>query len=143
MKVRPHSTIPLGSTGECASERGFTLIEILVAIVFFGLISVSIASSTIYGMRFQKHAELGNLATNLAVSKIEELSGVDPTTLDAGDNSTETGLVIEGHEITFDRETEITVNADGSRTITVSVSSPSVLLLAPVDYTTRFAPWES
>lgn len=94
-------------------------------------------------MRFQKHAELGNLATNLAVSKIEELSGVDPTTLDAGDNSTETGLVIEGHEITFDRETEITVNADGSRTITVSVSSPSALLLAPVDYTTRFAPWES
>ena len=126
----------------CA-QAGSTIVEVLVAIVLFGLVGLSMATSNIYGIKFQKRAELGNLATNLAVTKIEQLAGYDPTTLDAGDNSSETGIAVSGHSITFNRVTTITVNSDGSRTVQVTVSSPIASLLTPVTYVTRFAPWES
>ena len=125
------------------SNKGFSIIEVLCALCLFMVMGLGLTYNSIYALKFQKNAELANLATNLAVTKAEELAGVDASTLSSGNNSTETGLTVTGHKITFNRSTTITVNADGSRTVVVLVSSPSPFLLKSVSYSTRLAPWES
>lgn len=122
---------------------GFSLMEVLVAIVIFGIAGLAMTSNAVVGFRFQKSTELGLLAKNLAVSKAEELSGVFLDDLDNSYDLTENNLTVTGHRIPFTRVTDVTIEADGSRTIDVTVSSPSGLLLAPVHITTRLAPWES
>ena len=133
-----------GSSKALKGEAGFSLIELLVAISVLAIISVSVVQSATLALRFQKHTELGNLATNLAVTQMEILAGANPDDLPGSSYvGTESNLTVPGHTITFTRDTSVTTNADDSLTITVTVSSNSSNLLAPVTYTTRFAPWES
>lgn len=113
-----------------------------MALTIFSMVGLALAQSAIVSMHFQKQAEIGNLAKNLAVSKVEELSGVPLSDLDDSYDQTESSLSVSGHEIKFTRNTNITVNADNSRTVAISVASISPWLSKTVNYTTRFAPWE-
>lgn len=124
-------------------QRGFGLIEVLVAFLLFSIISLSATRSAIYSIRFQKNAEVGNIARNLAVTKAEQLAGISLDELDNTYGGTESDLTTEGSEMTFIRVTTVTVNGDGSRSIEITVSSDNPALLNPVSYSTRFAPWES
>ena len=117
--------------------------EALVALFLFSLVGLGLAKSMITSISLQKQAEIGNLARNLAVSKAEELSGVNIDNLNNSYDSTESNLTVTGHNIKFTRVTDVTVNSDGSRTIDISVSSTSFVMTKPVTYSTRFAPWES
>lgn len=125
------------------SQRGFGLIEVLVAFLLFSIISLSATKSAIYSIRYQKNAEVGNIARNLAVTKAEQLAGISLDELDSTYGGTESELTTEGSDILFTRVTTVTVNADGSRSIDITVSSDHSALLNPVSYSTRFAPWES
>ncbi len=125
------------------TQRGTGLLEVLVAIVLLGILGLTVVSSSIVGIRYQKASEIGNLAMNLAVSKAEILSGVRIDLLNDTYDATENTLQVSGHKITFKRVTDVTVNSDGSRTIFITVSSPSPYLPQPAKYTTTFAPWES
>ncbi len=119
------------------------MIEVLVAISLFAVVALALTQSAIFGMRFQLQAQIGNLARNLAVSKAEQLAGVQIGDLNSSYNLTEPNLIVTGHKIAFTRTTSISVNTDGSRTVNIIVSSASSYLPKPVSYTTRFAPWES
>ena len=132
------------SANDVSGESGFSLLELLVSICLFATVGLAITQSTIHAMRFQKQAEIGNLATNLAVSRMEVLAGTNPDDLPTSPLvGTEPMVLAAGHDIIFQRDTEVVQNADGSLTITVTVSSDSEYLPGPVEYSTRFAPWES
>ena len=124
-------------------EAGFSMMEVLAAMTLLSIVGLAISNSMIVAIRFQKIAEVGNMAKNLAVSKAEELSGVQLTALSDTYDATENNLVVGSGKIKFTRVTNITVNSDGSRTVDVTVSSTSKYLPKAVKYTTRFAPWES
>ena len=125
------------------NEGGFGLMEVLVAVVLLGIVCLAIASNVITGLRFHKHAEIDLLAKNLAVSKVEELSGIVLDDLDDSYDGTEANLLVTGHAIAFTRVTDVTIEADGARFIEITVSSDSPYLPTPVNYSTRFATWES
>ena len=124
-------------------EDGSTLIEAMVGILLLAIMGLTVTWSSMMSMRYQKVSEIGNLAMNLAVSKAEQLSGVRIDLLTNAYDSTENNLTINGHAITFKRVTDISVNSDGSRTISIVVSSDSRYLPRPARYSTTFAPWES
>ena len=125
------------------TQAGITMVEVLVALLLFCIIGLGLTKSAVAAINYQKRTEIANLAKNLAVSKAEELSGVKLDELTSAYNHTETDISIATHEIKFNRTTAITVNADGSRTITISVTSSTPLLPNPVSFSTRFAPWEA
>ena len=124
-------------------QAGSTLLELMVALSIFAVVGLGLAMSTQMGLLFQKRSEIGNLAKNLAISKAETLSGVEISLLNDTYDSVESSVNVTGHKITFRRQTDITVNSDGSRTITIIISSGSKYLPNPITYSTRFAPWEA
>ncbi len=124
-------------------KRGSSLIEVMVAMAILAIVGLGVAQSAIYGIKYQKSAEIGNVARNLAISKAERLSAIPLNTLDNSYDSIESNLTAPGHTIIFRRTTDITVNADGSRSIDITVSTTNPVLLNVATYSTRFAPWES
>ena len=137
----------LRSVTVCSRPRlvqvGSSLVEVLVAVSIFALIGLSATRSAMSSIRYQKNVEVSNIARNLAISKAETLSGVRIDLLTTASGGTESDLSVPGHTIKFTRSTTVSVNSDGSRTISVVITSSSPLLLSPVSYSTRFAPWES
>lgn len=120
------------------NEDGFTLLETMVAIALFSIVALGIAYNSITSYRSAKLAVRHSIASQLALAKIESLQAVDPATLDATDNSSESGL--QHNNISFARSVAITVNADESRTVTVNVQTEDSAADA-VTFSHTFALW--
>lgn len=129
----------LAQSGE---ESGFLIIELMVALVVLAIVGLAITSSAYSGLRFQKQAEIGNFARNIAVSRLEELAGIPTSSLSSSYNETNTAVTVTGTNVPFQRTTTVSINADGSKTVTVAVSSSSALLTQTVTLSTQFAAWE-
>lgn len=124
------------------SERGFLMLEVMVALVVLAIVGVAITNSAYSALRFQKQAEIGSFARNIAVSRIEELAGVPTGTLSSSYNETNTTVTVPGTSVQFTRSTTVTANSDGSKSVSVTVGSSSVLLRSSLTLTSRFSPWE-
>lgn len=124
------------------AEEGFSLMEILIAILIIGVIGLGINMNAISSLQLVKYTELNYIASNLALSKIEELAAQDPVNLDSSDNSVESSVSSSATEITFQRTTTIVVNGDDSRTITVQVQSNSSAVPTQAQFSTTMAVWE-
>jgi hypothetical protein len=124
-------------------EQGSSMLELIVGLTFISVVGLTIVWSAISGVRYQKQIEVGNTAMNLAISKAEELAGIFIESLNATFN--EDNIIIQDHDHNIEllRKTLITINQDGSRTITVTISGPDKYLPIPIEYTTTFALWES
>lgn len=121
-------------------QQGFTLIEVLVAAFIATLLGVGLVMSSVFALRFQKITEMSNVARNLAVSKMELLAAQPVTSLDNSDDGTESNLTVSGHQMRFNRATDVTVNGDNSRTVVVTVSgNNNPYLPFPISYSTTFA----
>ncbi len=57
---------------------GFTLIEILVAMVVFAIASLGLAMGVTSVMRSNQRSYMASIATNLAQDKLEELKAMSP-----------------------------------------------------------------
>lgn len=125
------------------NDRGLTMVESLISLVLLSIIGLSVTYSAMYGVRFQRYTEIGNIAMNLALSKVEELSGIRLDLLDSSYGGTETNLTVTGYKVKFTRVTTVTTNADGSKQIDVTISANKAYLLNSVHFTTTFAPWEA
>ncbi len=123
-------------------EGGFLMLELMVAMLVLAVVGLAITTSAYTGLRFQKQAEIGNFARNIAVSRIEELAGIPTGTLSNAQNETLTPVTALGTSVQFQRSTSVVSNADGSKTVTVTVSSTSNLLSKAATITTQFAAWE-
>jgi prepilin-type N-terminal cleavage/methylation domain-containing protein len=69
-------------------ERGFTLVEMLAAVVFLAICLAALASLPIAGVKANSHARHVTAATNLALDKIEDLRGTAWASLDGGADAT-------------------------------------------------------
>ena len=118
------------------------MIEVLVALLLIGLISLGIAANAIGSFHILKKTEENYAASNLALSKIEQLSAIPVNELSADDNSVEDSVTVSGMNTIFKRTTTVAVNADSSRTITVKVESLSAKLPTAVTFTTTFSMWQ-
>ena len=125
-----------------AAEQGMGIIELLIAVALIGLIAAGISSNTTMSLRISKYTELNYAASNLALSRIELLSAIEPADVDSDYNKTETGLTTNGVGIKFTRVTTVTVNSDDSRTINVVVSNSDYKIPVRVEYETTFSVWE-
>ena len=125
-----------------AGEKGFLMLELMVAMVVLAIVGLAITTSAYSGLRFQKQAEIGNFARNIAVSRIEVLAGVPTGVLSSSYNETNTSVTVAGTNVTFLRSTAVVTNADGSKTVTITVASSSNLLSKSVVLTSQFAAWE-
>lgn len=56
-----------------SSEKGFTLVEVIVSIALIGILSMPINTLTLYNIKLNKHTKDRIIATNLAENKIEKL----------------------------------------------------------------------
>ena len=124
------------------AERGLTLIEVMLSLVLLSISALGITYSLITSVRVEKITEVHLAASSLAQAKVEELSAVDSLNLNSSYNEIDAIVSIPGLNMTFTRNTTITVNADSSRTIHVRVVSNKSKLPATADFETRFALWE-
>lgn len=114
--------------------------EVLVSLVLLSLVAFNLAYSSVFSMKTFKRTLRHTLAAELAMEKMEELSATNPSSLDNNDDLQEPNVEAEG--IRFSRATDITVNSDGSRTVTVTVTGDEQSLGGNATFSTTFALWE-
>ena len=124
------------------SEEGFTILSVLVAVVLLAIISLALSRNTMSSLKIMRLTEVNNAASNLAVSKIEEIAANDAADIDNSLDQTEGSVPYPGMDITFTRTTDVTVNADETRTINVQVASNNSALPTSVEFETGLSVWE-
>jgi prepilin-type N-terminal cleavage/methylation domain-containing protein len=135
----------LSPTHQMRREEGLGLIEVLVALVIVSVASLAITTNIIGALRGSNLTELHYAASNLALSKIEQLASVNVSDLDSSYNATETALTDPSINVTFTRTTTVVVNSDKSRTVSVTVknnASTGSFFKTTTKYSTTFALWE-
>ena len=120
-------------------EKGFSVIEVLVALVILSIVGLAAARNSIMSMVVLKRSIRTSVATQLAIEKLEELGSIDPVSLDSTDNSNETNLLVD--KMQFTRTATITVNADGSRSVSVVVTISDAQLGGTHTASSRFPLW--
>ena len=122
-----------------SAQRAFTLIETLLAVSLLSVAAMGVAMSAIESQRITKRNLRNSYAAQLALEKMEQLAATDPSTLSSLSNSTETSLTKDN--VAFTRQTTIVVNADASRTVTVSVTGNQASLGGQSTFTDTFPLW--
>jgi type II secretory pathway pseudopilin PulG len=119
-------------------EQAFGLLEVLFAVVLIGIVATSVSLSVVSSAQTIKRTQVHYMASNAAISKIEEFAAVKPDTFGESASGTETNVSIAGSALTYTRETTVEVNSDGSRSVTVNVSSNDFYLPVEVEFESRF-----
>lgn len=123
-----------------SDESGFGMIEALASLFMIAVVSAALVSGLQVALRTAKFTEVHHAASSLAASKIELLAAKDVANLTSGDGGTEASVTWPGfNNLTFTRTTTVTVNADSSRTIQVSVVPNDSNLTMNVQFDTTFS----
>jgi Tfp pilus assembly protein PilV len=104
-------------------EGGLSVVEVLVAIALLAISGLAVAQSTIRSFSYLNQSYRTSLASQIALERLELLAQRDPSTLVESESESATQVVHSG--LTFYRSTLISINTDGSRTVSVTVNSPS------------------
>lgn len=105
-------------------KAGFSLIEVLVSISILSIVALGIGAGMIVGLKTYKKAQVNAALRTLAKEQLETMAGINPQEIDDTYDDNETGLTVSSiSNMTFSRETDVTVNADNSRTVVVTVAS--------------------
>lgn len=123
------------------AQGGFGLLEVIVSIVLLSIITLGLTSAAISALKFGQFTELNQIASSLAISKMEELASQSAVDLNAG-TTTEDLVPWPDTKFTFKRVTSVVVNSDQSRTVHTKVSSNDGPFSTSSDFTTTFAVWE-
>jgi len=125
----------------CKNERGMSLLESLAAISILSVVGLSLTYSTIASYKLTHRNIRNSVAAQLALEKMEELAARNPSTLSSADNEFEEEVLVDN--MAFNRNTEIEVNIDGSRTIFVDVDTNNESLGGRSSMINTFALWGS
>ena len=123
-------------------QTGMSLMSVLVAMVILSVVSLALSKNTIASLHIIKLTEVNYAASNLAVSKVEELAARNPIDLDDSFDDTENAVTTADLDITFTRVTDVTVNADDTRIVHVTVTSNSSVVNTTADFETSLSVWE-
>lgn len=121
-----------------ANQRGSLLIEALFAVLIFSIMGLAVTQYCVTFLNARNHALNHELATQLAVEKIEQLAVVDPLTLSNGEVITET---VSRQDRDFSRVSTVTVNADLSRSVLVEVEYSRPGNGGVVSLSDTYIPW--
>lgn len=127
------------SSDGTAGEGGFSLVEVMVAILILSVISLGSAYCTIMSLKVEKRNVRNAVAQELAVQKMEELAAMNPSSLSSANSVTESNVTYKN--ISYTRTTSISVNADNSRSITVTVNGNNSSLGGSASISTTYALW--
>ncbi len=120
-------------------DAGFSLLEVLVAMMLLAVIGLAVAYNTVRSYSLMKRGLRHSYATQLALDKLEELEAISPINLTSANNSTESAVSI--NNVFFTRTVSITVNADSSRTVIVTVMPNEVGVGGITSYTSNMPLW--
>ena len=126
-------------TTKPSCEAGFSILEVLAAIVLLSIVGLNVTYGTIISLRMLKRSMRTSLATELAAQRMEELAALDPSTLNDSYDLVETGLISDN--VSFSRTTEVTVNSDKSVTVDISVVGEHSTLGGRAALSNTFAYW--
>lgn len=124
------------------SERGTGIMEILVSMVLLAIAGMGVTMSMSTAMKTAKYTEYNHIASSLAVSKLELLAAVNVNFLTTAQAGTESAVAWPNSSVTFRRVTTVVVNADNSRSVTVSVSPNDANYAMTVSFSNQYALWE-
>jgi prepilin-type N-terminal cleavage/methylation domain-containing protein len=99
-------------------SRGFTLIEVLIAVIIMGFMMVGFLKLQTSSIIVRAHAKHLSMATQLAADKIDDLMAVHPDNVTA---STEPSLEIG--KSTFTRKVTVQRNTPSAGWMTVTVET--------------------
>jgi prepilin-type N-terminal cleavage/methylation domain-containing protein len=119
--------------------QGFSVVECLVAMLILAVGALAVAHSTTQAWVLGKRSVRMSYANQLASSKLEELTALNPSSLSESNNTSETGLLYRG--VLFNRNTTIVTNPDGSRTVTITVAPQVAHLGSQVTLENTFRQW--
>jgi type II secretory pathway pseudopilin PulG len=119
-------------------EAGFLIIEMLVMATLFAIIGLSLATMNINSIALRGKTHLQTLSAQLAAEALEIYAGTSPANLDYADDLSLT-VTLEGFD--FTKTVDVTVNADGSRTVAIQVQSLNVQHVARTDLTVNYPLW--
>ena len=122
------------------SEVGISLVEVLTSCSLFAMLALSMANAVITMHLTRGRTYHNSIASQLAIEGIENFQSLDPSTINASNSASST---IARNGISFLRAVTITVNADQSRTINVSVTCPGCKLGGQAIVTNNFPQWGS
>lgn len=126
-------------SGRKRSDRGITIVEILVAVALLAIMGVSVSRSLIFITSENSRNITRALALKLALDRLEELAAVNPLTL--SDSNDASGTVTENGR-TFTRTVDVTRLDGGSRRVVVTVVNNAPVIPISVTVQNTFAPWE-
>lgn len=121
-------------------EEGFSLIDVLVAVCLLAIMGISLAYSNVNTIQTVSRTERNAIALRLATEKLEQMSAIDPINISDINDSTES---ITWLGSPYTRVTDVTVNADGSRTILVTVTGGNTILGGSAEVEGTFQIWGS
>ena len=124
---------------ERKNQAGLSIIEVLVSISLLSMVALATAGNTIVALKANKRTMVTNILHNLAIAKVEEFAGQDASQIDDSDDSTETSVTTAGTNLTFRRITQVTIGADGARTVDVTVSCNDPMYTSTASYSATFA----
>lgn len=136
LRIRRGAAVDLRS-----DEKGTGILEALMGIGILAVMSAGVYGSMRMSLRTTKLVEYNHIASCLASSKMEEVAAINVNFIVAT-STTEANVVWPGVTETFTRVTTIVVNADNSRTVTVTVSANNPNLSTSVQFTNILALWE-
>lgn len=125
---RPHTT-----------EAGFSLTEVLVAMLLASIVALSLSKGTSVGYTLLRDSRRTAVARQITASKVEELATSDPaalTTQSYSETVTQNGY-------TLTRSVSITANTDGSASVTVTAAPSGAGTTVLATTTARLTSWSS
>jgi prepilin-type N-terminal cleavage/methylation domain-containing protein len=111
-----------------SSQKGFTLIEIMIAIFLLAVALLGLASVTTMVIKGNAFGKTSTTATTLVKDKMEELKAMTYSTLPTGtliDYASADGTVQTSSAGAYYTRSWTTVPGTGTNTITVNVTWPS------------------
>ncbi len=120
------------------NQNGFSMLEVLVSVAILSIVGLGISQSSIGMLRARTVTLNKQVSTQLATEKLEQYAALDPLTLSA-ENSNSESLSHAGKS--FLRSSTITVNSNGSRTVTVSVRPADASQSGSANLSGTFTSW--
>lgn len=125
-------------------EKGLGILEVIFSIVIISLVMASMTKNMMIAMKIFKQRDVSEAAFDLAVDRVEHLSVQNAVELSDSNDEVESNLTSAtlSSNMKFTRTTNITVNADNSRTVDVTVTSNSSKYPVTKNYSIVMAVWE-
>ena len=102
------------------------MVELLVTTFILSFISLGVAKSTVVAYKTSNHTRAESVAMQMAIETMEEYTSINPQTLADDSDTTDPIIVREG--LSFSRVVDVTIDANRSRNVQVTVESNSPLI---------------